>query len=463
MAVESQTTRIPPQAVDAEAMVLGAMLLDPEAIPRALELLSDDSFYVAAHRKVFQAISRLFEKNTQADIVTVGEELRRNKDLDSIGGTAFLTTLVENVLSTSHVEEHCRLVADKAIQRKLINVAAQIVEAGFDGAESSDQLLDRAEQLIFGIKEQRLRRGFMPIRDMLRSTLKQVEQLHVQGGRLITGVETGFHDLDERTSGFQPGDLVIIAGRPSMGKTALALNIAVNMARKSANQQAVGMFSLEMAREVLIQRMICSEARVSLHRLRTGKLSRQDLVSLPLRLGALWEAPIFVDDSAGLTVLEIRAKARRLKSETNLGLILVDYLQLIEPPQRFRGDDSRQQEVTVISRSLKAMAKELNVPVVALSQLSRAPERREPKHPRPQLADLRESGALEQDADLVLMLYRDEFYNPESSEKKGQAEVIITKQRNGPVGSFDLKFFGEYMRFDELSVIEEPSVGEEDV
>lgn len=437
-------------------MVLGAMLLDPESIPRVLELLTEDAFYMANHRKIFRAVASLFERGVPADIVTVTEELRRTKDFEAIGA-AFLTGLVENVLTTANVEDHSRLVLEKALQRRLIAAAAQVVQEGFDSAMPADQLLDRAEQLIFGIKEQRLRRGFVILKDLLKTTVKQIEELHLRGGRLITGVETGFHELDERTSGFQPGDLIIIAGRPSMGKTALALNIGVNVTKKSDFKLAVGMFSLEMSREVLVQRLMCSEAKVGLRKLRTGRLSKEDWPKLTAALGNLHQSQFYVDDTPALPVLEIRAKARRLKSEANVGLFIIDYLQLIEGSREARSQGSRQQEITEISRGLKAMAKELNVAVVALSQLSRAPERRDPKHPRPQLADLRESGAIEQDADLVMMLYRDEFYNPDTTEERGTAEVSITKQRNGPVGKFHLAFMGEYMRFEHLILAEEPT------
>jgi replicative DNA helicase len=452
----TEVERKPPQAVEAEAMVLGAMLLDPEAVPKVLELLREEHFYVASHRKIFKAIAALFEKGTEADIVTCPEELRRTKELDAVGGHAFLTTLVENVLTTAHVEEHAKLVLEKSLQRKLINVAAQVVQEGFESSLPADQMLDRAEQLIFSIKEQRLRRGFVALKDVLMQTVKQVEDLHVRGGRLITGARTGFYELDERTSGFQPGDLVIIAGRPSMGKTALALNIGLNVAKDPENNLPVAVFSLEMSLEVLVQRLMCSEARVSLRKLRTGKLAKDEWPRLTAALGPLHTAPFYIDDSPALTVLEIRAKARRLKAERNLGLVVVDYLQLIEGNPTGSREVSRQQEITTISRALKAMAKELNVPVVALSQLSRSPERRDPKRPSPQLADLRESGAIEQDADLVLMLYRDEFYHPDTTEEKGVAEVSIAKQRNGPVGRFHLAFQGEFMRFDNLIAGEEP-------
>lgn len=454
----AELDRRPPQANEAEASVLGAMLLDPESIPKVLELLDEEAFYVAGHRKVFKAITALFEHSTPSDIVTVSEELRRNGDLDAVGGPAFITALVENVLSTANVEEHCKLVLEKATQRKLINIAAQLVQEGFESSMPADQMIDRAEQLIFGIKEKRLRRGFVLLKDMLKSTVKQIEELHGRGGRLITGAETGFYELDERTSGLQAGDLVIIAGRPSMGKTALALNIGLNAALRTG--MAVGMFSLEMSREVLVQRMICTEARIRLHDLRRGRINRQDWTKLTTALGPLSQAPFYVDDSPGLQVLEIRAKGRRLKAETNLGMILIDYLQLIEGSRESKAMASRQQEITEISRALKAMAKELNVPVVALSQLSRAPEKRDPKHPRPQLADLRESGAIEQDADLVLMLYRDEFYNPETTEEKGQAEINIAKQRNGPIGRFHVSFQPDFMRFDNLTTAAEPEAEE---
>lgn len=446
--------RKPPQAVDAEAAVLGAMLLDPDTVPKAIQYIDENCFYLQSHRKVFKAIVALFEKNKPADIVTVEQELSRMKELENVGSKEFLVSLLETVLTTAHIEEHAKLVLEKAVQRRLIQAASQIVQESFDDSKSADLMLDRAEQLIFDIKERSIRKGFTPLKELLHSTVKTIEDLH-EKKRLITGIETGYYELDERTCGFQPSDLIIVAGRPSMGKTALALNIGVNAALR--NNIPIAVFSLEMSREMLAQRIICSEAHISMRDLRRGRLTRRDWTKLTTALGPISQARIYIDDSAALPVLEIRAKARRLKTEEKeLGMVIIDYLQLIEGAREERIAKSRQQEISDISRALKAMAKELNVPVVALSQLSRLPERRDPKKPKPQLADLRESGAIEQEADLVMLLYRDEFYNRESPDQ-GVAEVNIAKQRNGPVGIFKLAFLNECMRFENLARIEEVS------
>jgi replicative DNA helicase len=446
--------RKPPQAIDAEAAVLGAMLLDPDTIPKAVQYIDENCFYLQSHRKVFKAIISLFEKNKPADIVTVEQELSRMKELENVGGKEFLVSLLETILTTAHIEEHAKLVLEKSTQRRLIQAASQIVQESFDDSKSADLMLDRAEQLIFDIKERNVRKGFMPLKDLLHSTVKTIEDLH-EKKRLITGIETGYTELDERTCGFQPADLVIVAGRPSMGKTALALNIGVNAALR--NNVPIAVFSLEMSREMLAQRIICAEAHISMRDLRRGRLTRRDWTKLTTALGPISQARIYIDDSAALPVLEIRAKSRRLKSEEKeLGMIIIDYLQLIEGAREERIAKSRQQEISDISRALKAMAKELNVPVVALSQLSRLPERRDPKHPKPQLADLRESGAIEQEADLVMLLYRDEFYNRDTPDQ-GIAEVNIAKQRNGPVGSFKLAFLADSMKFENLARVEEES------
>lgn len=445
--------RKPPQALDAEAAVLGAMLLDPEGIPKALQYINEECFYLQSHRKVFKAVVSLFEKNKPADFVTVADELNRMKELENVGGKEFLSSLLESVLTAAHIEEHAKLVLEKSVQRRLIQSASQIVQESFDDSKSADALLDRAEQLIFDIKEKNIRKGFLPLKELLRTTVKTIEDLH-EKRRLITGVETGYYELDERTCGFQPSDFIIIAGRPSMGKTSLALNIGVNAALR--NNVPIAVFSLEMSKDMLAQRIICAEAHISLRDLRRGRLTRRDWTKLTTALGPISQARIFIDDSAALPVLEIRAKARRLKSEEpDLGMVIIDYLQLIEGARDERLAKSRQQEISDISRALKAMSKELNLPVVALSQLSRMPERREPKKPKPQLSDLRESGAIEQEADLVMLLYRDEFYNRETPDK-GIAEVNIAKQRNGPVGSFKLAFLADCMRFENLARIEEP-------
>lgn len=445
--------RVAPQTLEAEASVLGAMLLDFDAIPKVLEYLDESCFYSVAHKKVFKAITQLFEKNVPADVITVTEELKRAKDFETVGGTNFLAGLVENVLSTANVEEHARLVLEKATQRKLIQTASQIIEESYTSESPADELLDRAEQLIFKIKEEKLRPGFAYLKDLLKPTVKEIEELHQrERTKLITGIETGFYILDERTSGLQPGEFIIIAGRPSMGKTSLALNIAVNAALK--DNIPVAFFSLEMSKELLVQRLISSEAKISLRNLRRGKLESKDWARLTTALGPLYQIELYIDDSPAMPVLELRAKARRLKAEIPLGLLIIDYIQLLRPPKTVRTQISKQEEISEISRSLKALAKELHLPVVALSQLSRLPERRDPKKPKPQLADLRDSGSLEQDADLVLLLYRDEFYHPDKTEKEGTAEVNIAKQRNGPIGRFELAFLKEYMRFESLTLRE---------
>ena len=452
--MDREKTVAPPKAEEAEASILGAMLLDPNAIPKVLEYLDESCFYSTAHKKVFRAIITLFEKNVAADVITVAEELKKTKDFESIGGTDFLAGLVENVFSTANVEEYAKLVLEKATQRRLIQAASKIMEESYKSESPADELLDRAEQLIFEIKEEKLRPGFSSLRDLLKPTVKEIEELHQRKReKLITGIETGFYILDERTSGLQPGEFIIIAGRPSMGKTSLALNIAVNAALRE--NIPVAFFSLEMSKELLVQRLISSEAKISLRDLRRGKLTQRDWVRLTTALGPLYQIQLYIDDSPAMPVLELRAKARRLKAEVPLGLIIIDYIQLLRPPTTTRRQMSKQEEMSEISRALKALAKELHLPIVALSQLSRLPERRDPKHPRPQLADLRDSGSLEQDADLVLLIYRDEFYHPDTSEAEGKAEINIAKQRNGPIGKFELAFLKEYMRFENLTLREE--------
>lgn len=437
---------LPPQALEAEAAVLGAMLLDPEAVPKALEYLNETAFYSQANRRIFRAIVSLFERNRPADLVTVAEELKRRKELEEAGGAVYLAGLVENMLSTAHVAEHARLVLDKAVQRQLIQTASKIVEESYEAALPADELLDRAEQSIFQIKGTRLRRGFMPLKEVLKPTVKEIEKRHTERQRLVTGVETGLYFLDEKTSGFQPGDFIIIAGRPSMGKSALALSLARHNAVKF--RLPVAIFSLEMTNELVAERLICSEAGIPFTKLRSGKLSREEWARLVTALGPLHESPIYIDDSAAIPVLELKAKARRLKAEVDLGLVIIDYLQLIQPPRMDRAQRNRQQEISDISQALKTLAKELNVPVVAVSQLSRLPERREDK--KPELADLRESGALEQDADLVILLFRPAFYR-RTPDNERIAELRIAKQRNGPTtGWVKISFIPECMRFGDL-------------
>jgi len=442
--------RVPPQAVEAERSVLGAMLLDGRAIGRALEILDEASFYRPAHRRIFSALVNLWQRKEDAvDAITLSDELRRNGDFESVGGATYIAGLMDAVATSANVEYHAQIVKEKAILRQMIEVATEIAAEAYDGRENPADLLDRAERAMFAISDARVRKGFVRIRELMNPTIKRVEKLYEEK-KTVTGVESGFLDLDHMTSGFQDGDLVVIAGRPSMGKTSLALNIAANVAIR--NGRGVGIFSLEMSTEQLLMRLLCSEARVSAHRLRTGYLRDKEWPLLITAAGELAEAPVYIDDSAGMGVLEMRAKARRLKSECDLGLIVVDYLQLMSGSAR---QESRQQEISEISRGLKALAKELKVPVVALSQLSRAVEARADH--RPMLSDLRESGAIEQDADVVAFVYREEHYK-RSDDNEGLGEIIIGKQRNGPVGIVKVAFISEYTRFENLTRQDEPPI-----
>lgn len=450
--------RLPPQATEVERAVLGAMMLEKEAVAKAVEIIDGSSFYSEKHRRIYEAIIFLFERNEPADLVTVSEELKKRKELDDIGGPLYLTSLVESTPTAANVTYHAKIVLEKSLLRKLITAATQIVAEGFDATEDPHDLLDKAEQMIFSLAEKRLRKGFDPLRDVLHDTFETIEKFHERKGHVI-GVPSGFASLDELTAGFQPSDLIIIAGRPSMGKTAFALCVARNAAVEA--KIPVGIFSLEMASHQLAQRMLCAEARVDAHRVRTGRLPDEDWSRLSISVGALAEAPIFIDDTPALGILELRSKARRLMTEHNVGLIIIDYLQLMQGP---KGAESRQQEISEISRSLKAMAKELNIPVIALSQLSRAVEVRGGQK-RPILSDLRESGAIEQDADVVVFLYRPELYDLKDERTgeslEGLAEVIIRKQRSGPVDTVQLTFLKEYAKFEERSFRDEQRPFEE--
>jgi len=445
--------RKPPQALDAEAAVLGAILTDQEALPRVINILKPEHFYSHAHRLVYEAILNLFEHKKPYDIITVADELRRMKELESIGGLPFLSALQETVVTIANCEEHSRLVLEKAIQRQLIQTATEIVQDAYDEGKTPEELLEQAESKIFQLRQAGERRGFTLVRERLLEEMDRIEQARTRKQH-ITGVETGFVELDNLTSGFQAGDFIIIAGRPGMGKTAFALNIAVNTSTRVSKPVPVAIFSLEMSTESLIQRLICAEARVTLNQLRRGDLNNPEYARIAAAVGRLSEAKLYIDDSAALNALEIRARARRLKADhADLGLVIIDYLQLMEPHTGRRREYSRQQEITEISRALKAMAKELNVPVIALSQLSRAPDRREDK--KPLLSDLRESGALEQDADVVLFLYRKaEYLKKEwdnlSEEDKRDTDLIIAKHRNGPTGSIKLVFLYQCMRFENV-------------
>uniref|UniRef100_A0A7V1EI98 Replicative DNA helicase n=1 Tax=candidate division WOR-3 bacterium TaxID=2052148 RepID=A0A7V1EI98_UNCW3 len=438
--------RVPPHSLEAEESVLGSALLDESAVVKVLEILKEEHFYSPANQKIFRAIVDLYNHNTTPDLVTVTDWLRKNKMLEEIGGADYLSNMVAGVITTANVEHHARVVLDKAIKRTLIKSSMDILKNAFEDAQSAAEMVDIAQNLIFQIKERGLRKDPMPIKVYVTNILETAEKM--RGARLVTGVETGFFALDELTSGFQKGDFIIIAGRPSMGKTAFALNIAAFAAIK--NNVPIAIFSLEMSAESLTQRILCSEAGVNLRNLRRNILTDQDWVNLATAAGNLDRAPIFIDDSASLTMLELKTKARRLKVDYNIQLIIIDYLQLIAGSPGVKQAISRQQEISDISRSLKGLAKELDVPVVVVSQLSRMPEHRVGDH-RPRLADLRESGALEQDADVVIFIYRHEFYHPDDPETKGKAEIDVAKQRNGPTGRIELGFQKEFTRFTNLA------------
>ncbi len=435
--------RIPPQALEAEKSVLGSMLLEQDAISRVLEILDESRFYKDAHRRIFRAVVGLYERNEGVDLITLTEELRKRGELEGVGGQAYLSTLFDYVGTAAHVEHHGKIVRDKAILRKLIAVSTEIASKCYEAKDDPATMLDEAEAQIFSISGQRLRPGFVPMKELLKDSFETIQQIYDQGLH-ITGVESGFVDLDKLTAGFQPSELVIVAGRPSMGKTALALNIAQHVAVK--HNIGAGFFSLEMSADEVVRRMLCAEARVDNHKLRTGYLGESDWPKLTTAAGALSEAPIYIDDSPGLSVLEMRAKARRLKAERDVGLLIVDYIQLL---RGLPNPESRQIEMSIISRSLKELAKELRVPIIAVSQLSRAVEQRGGER-RPLLSDLRESGALEQDADTVIFVYRPEFYN-HTPENEGKGELIVAKQRNGPTDTVHVAFIREYMRFENLA------------
>ena len=431
--------KIPPQNIEAEQAVLGAMLLDNESIHRAIELVQPLDFYRETHRHIYEAILSLYQRNEPADLVTLTSELKNKKLLESIGGATFIATLVDAVPTAANIVPYCRIIHEKAIVRRLIEGATKIVSQGYDHHGDTDEFLDRAEQMIFDVAERRAKQGFSPVKEIVKDSFKAIEQLY-EKRELITGLPTGFKELDRLTAGFQRSDLIIIAGRPSMGKTAFALNIVESAAIDTHKICAV--FSLEMSKEHLVQRMLCSRALVDASKLRGGFLAESDWPKLTRAAGLLSEASIFIDDTPALTVLEVRAKARRLQREHGIDMIIVDYLQLMRGVGRV---ESREREISEISRSLKALAKEVNVPVIALSQLNRGVESRQDK--RPQLSDLRESGSIEQDADVVAFIYRDEMYNPDSPDA-GKAEIIIGKQRNGPTGRVMLAFRSHLTRFD---------------
>lgn len=440
---DEKAMKVPPQNVEAERCVIGGMLIDQNAINKILEFLTPDDFYRETHKIIFEAMISLYQKNEPVDLVTVTNELRSSGKLEAAGGVVYLSALVDSIPTAANIVHYGKIVHEKAILRRLIQGATEIVERGFDqDASNVDDFLDQAEKVIFDVAQRRFKPSFFAVKDIIKDSFKMIEELY-ERKELVTGVPTGFTELDRLTAGLQKSDLIIIAGRPSMGKTAFALNIVMHAAMEDDVPSAI--FSLEMSKEQLMMRLLCSEARIDASRLRGGFLSDPDWPKLTRAAGALSDAEIFIDDSPAMNVLEMRAKARRLQKEHDIGLVVVDYLQLM---RGVGGAESREREISEISRSLKALAKELNVPVIAISQLNRAVEARQDK--RPQLADLRESGSIEQDADVVMFVYRDEVYNHESDEK-GIAEIIVGKQRNGPIGRTKLAFLSQYTRFENLA------------
>jgi replicative DNA helicase len=430
--------RVPPHNVEAEESVLGSMLLSKDAIAEVLELLREEDFYRPAHRTVFRSVLELYGHGDAVDAVTVQEELRRNGSLADIGGAPFLHTLVASVPTAANATYYARIVKEAGVLRRLIDVGTQIVQLGFETPQDTERAVDIAESLVYQVAQGRVTEDYHSLRDVLTGTLEAIERLH-EDHREITGVPTGFPDLDRLTSGLQPANLIIVAARPAVGKSTMGLDIARHASVKA--QVPTVVFSLEMSKTELVQRLMCAECTVDMQRLRTGRMEESDWTRLTRSLGKLADAPLFIDDSPGTTMMEIRAKCRRLKQRHGLGLVVVDYLQLMQPSRRF---ENRQQEVSEISRSLKLLAKELDVPVIAISQLSRQTEARSDR--RPMLSDLRESGALEQDSDVVLFIYRDELYDPESA-RKGEADFILAKHRNGPTDTVTVTFQGQYSRF----------------
>ncbi len=442
--------RKPPQFVEGERAILGGILLDNDALPKAVSILSADDFYREGHRLVFKSITDLFNKNEPVDWITLTAALKEAGTLEAAGGVAFLTELVDAVPSAANIVHYARIVKEKALLRQMITAATEITTRCYEDHSNIDEFLDEAEQIMFKIGESRIQAGFIHIQDLMKASFAAIENLYERKEN-ITGVSSGFKDLDALTAGFQPSDLIIVAGRPSMGKTSFALNAAMHAAIDSGIPTAV--FSLEMSKEQIALRVLCARARVNLRNLRTGYFAEHDWARLTLAVGGISDAPLYIDDTPAINSLEIRAKARRLKREKDLGLIVVDYLQLMRAASK---SDSREKEISEISRSLKALSKELNVPVIALSQLNRKVEDRPNK--RPQLADLRESGAIEQDADVIIFIYRDEVYNKsEDNPKKGEAEIIVGKQRNGPIGVVTAYFDSKYSTFRPISNREEPA------
>lgn len=430
--------RIPPQNIDAEQSVLGAILLDREAIYKAMKILQPEDFYREGHKIIYETMLLLNESGSPVDLITVSEQLRQQGDLEKVGGVAYIASLAEMVPTAANIEYYARIVEEKSLLRTLIHLSTRIAGMGYEEGEEPEKLIAEAERMIMELGSRKVATAFYSIKDVLLDTFDHLTFLYENRGK-VTGVPTSYDDLDRICCGLQPSDFIILAGRPSMGKTALGICIGYSAALK--HNVPVAVFSLEMSREQLVQRILSAEAKVDQQRLRTGALAEEDWQLLHETKGKLAKAPIYIDDTAAISMRQVRAKAKQLKAEKGLGLIVIDYLQLMQGSRR---SENRQQEISEISRSLKGLAKELNIPVLALAQLSRSVEQRPNK--RPIMSDLRESGSLEQDADLVMFIYRDEYYNPDS-EKKGIAEIIISKHRNGPVGTVELGFLKEFTKF----------------
>ena len=455
MSVDLPLHKLPPSNIEAEQSVLGAILLENNAIDRTIEFIVADDFYKEAHRRIYTAMIDLNESGEPIDVITLPAILKSREELDRVGGVSYIAALVNAIPNAANIRHHCKIVREKAILRNLINSASDLITKAYMEPENVDEFLDEAERVVFAIAEKKIKPSFFPIKEVIKDSFEMVEKLFDRK-EMITGIPTGYKDLDEMTAGLQPSDLIIVAGRPSMGKTAFCLNIASNAAIKS--NLPVAIFSLEMSKEQLVIRMLASEARIDAKQLRTGHLAQSDWNKLTTGAGVLSEVKIYLDDSSALNVLELRAKARRLKREHGLGLIIIDYLQLM---RGYGNTESRQQEISDISRSLKGLAKELSCPIIALSQLNRAIETRVDR--KPLLADLRESGAIEQDADVIMFIYREEFYKrcecpmdgPCMCGRRGKATISIGKQRNGPTGDINLTFVSKYARFEDRTEMSE--------
>jgi replicative DNA helicase len=436
--------RIPPQNLEAEESLLGGILIDSDAINKVIDMVSVEDFYKDTHGRIYDIMVGLYEKNEPIDIVTVSSSARDKGVIDKIGGLTYLNTLVDHMPSAANIVQYAKMVREKGLLRNLMNAATEIIEKGYE-SDAVEDYIDNAEKMIFQVSEKKFRPSFFPVKDIVMDSVKTIERLY-EKKQSVTGVPTGFSELDRLTSGLQPSDLIVVAGRPSMGKTAFAMNIAQYVAMLKESAIPVGIFSMEMSKEQLVTRLLSSESEVEHSKLRTGTLSSAEWPKLAYAAGKLSEALFFIDDSPSMSVLELRARARRLKKEHGLGLLVVDYLQLMRGGRT--AIERREQEISEISRFLKSLAKELYIPVIAISQLNRMVEQREDKRPR--LSDLRESGAIEQDADVIMFIYRDEVYNKDRENNKGVAEIIIGKQRNGPTDTVELAFLDKYTTFKNL-------------